>query len=121
LAGNLALFKGDLKIVKNSPPMGDGQWHLHDLKSDPGETRDLQGQMPEVFQAMRADYEAWSSSHQVLPMPDGYDPVRQVTINAFVNYWLPTYGKPVFFWFSVLVALLASVVVVRRRRQQRML
>jgi arylsulfatase/uncharacterized sulfatase len=118
LSGNLALFKGDLKIVKNSPPMGDGQWHLHDLRSDPGETRDLQDQMPEVFQAMRADYEAWSRSHQVLPMPDGYDPVRQVMINQFVNYWFPTYGKPLLIWFSVLAALLAGVFVVRRRRRQ---
>jgi arylsulfatase/uncharacterized sulfatase len=118
LSGNEALFKGDLKIVKNSPPMGDGQWHLHDLKNDPGETRDLQSQMPEVFKTMRADYEAWSSSHHVLPMPEGYNPVRQVTINAIINYWLPTYRKPVLIWFFVLATLLAGVVVVRRRRRK---
>ena len=117
LAGNLALFKGDLKIVKNSPPMGDGQWHLHDLKVDPGETSDLQGQMPEVFQTMRADYEAWSQSHHVLPMPAGYNPVLQVAINQFVNYFIPSYGKPVLIWFCVLAALLASVLVVRRRQR----
>ena len=118
LAGNMALYKGDLKIVKNSSPMGDGQWHLHDLKSDPGETRDLQGQMPEVFQTMRSDYEAWSSSHHVLPMPEGYNPVRTVMINTFLNYWIPAYGKPVLIWFSVLAALLAGMVVVCRRRRK---
>jgi arylsulfatase/uncharacterized sulfatase len=32
MSGNLALFKGDLKIVKNLPPMGDGQWHLYNLR-----------------------------------------------------------------------------------------
>lgn len=118
LAGNMALFKGDLKIVKNSTPMGDGQWHLHDLKSDPGETRDLQSQMPEVFQAMRADYDVWASSHHVLPMPEGYNPVRTVMINSFLNYWIPTYRKPVLIWLSVLAALLAGIVVVRRRRRK---
>ena len=118
LSGNQALFKGDLKIVRNSPPMGDGQWHLHDLKSDPGETLDLQSQMPEVFQTMRADYETWSRSHQVLSMPEGYNPVRQVLINSFVNYWIPTYRKPVLVWFSVLATLLAGMVVVRRRRRR---
>ncbi len=118
LAGNMALFRGDLKIVKNNPPMGDGQWHLHDLKSDPGETRDLQSQMPEVFQTMRADYQTWSNSHHVLPMPEGYNPVYQVAINQLLNYAIPTYGKTVLIWFSVLAAALASMVVVRRRRRK---
>jgi len=36
LAGNKALFKGDLKLVLNNAPIGDGQWHLYDLRTDPG-------------------------------------------------------------------------------------
>ena len=118
LSGNQALFKGDLKIVKNSPPMGDGQWHLHDLKSDPGETRDLQTDRPEVFRAMQADYEAWSRSHHVLALPEGYSPSGQVLINSFVNYWIPAYRKPVLIWLSVLATLLAGIFVVRRRRRR---
>ena len=118
LSGNQALFRGDLKIVKNSPPMGDGQWHLHDLKSDPGETRDLQREQPEVFRAMQADYETWAKAHHVLPMPDGYSPALQVTINGVVNYWLPTYGKTVLISVLALATLLAGFVSVRRRKRR---
>jgi arylsulfatase A-like enzyme len=37
LAGNAALFKEDYKIVKNRGPIGDNQWHLFNIVTDPGE------------------------------------------------------------------------------------
>lgn len=117
LSGNLALFKGEWKLVKNLPPVGDGLWHLYNLRSDPGETQDLQQQMPEVFQAMQTDYEAYAKSHGVLTMPQGYSPTRQVMINSFVNYWIPHYRKPVLIWASLLAALVAGVVFMRRRKR----
>jgi len=117
LAGNQALFKGDLKLVKDSPPLGDGLWHLYDLRTDPGETQDLQASMPEVFKAMQADYEAYARSHRVLPMPPGYNPVRQVLINSFVNYWIPTYRDTVLASLAGLLALGVAIVVLRRRRR----
>src|SRR5690606_5024297 len=40
VAGNAALFKGDMKLVRNMPPWGDGAWHLYDIARDPGETED---------------------------------------------------------------------------------
>jgi arylsulfatase A-like enzyme len=117
LAGNKAYFQGDLKLVLNNPPVGDGQWHLYDLRADPGETRDLQSAMPQQFAAMRARYEAWAEAHGVLPMPEGYNPVRQVMINTFVNYWIPAYWPHA---TAVLAAVLAAVVAgfaaLRRRR-----
>ena len=91
LAGNRALFKGDLKLVLNNPPVGDGQWRLFDLRTDPGETKDLQSALPEQFAAMQADYAAWARAHGVLPLPEGYNPVKQVLINSFLNHWIPTY------------------------------
>ena len=117
LSGNEALFKGDLKLVRNLPPMGDGQWHLYDLRTDPGETRDLRSAQPQAFEALRADYEAYARSHGVLPMPEGYDPVRQVLINSFINYWIPTYRTHAL----VAVAGLAALVwlALRRRRHRR--
>jgi arylsulfatase/uncharacterized sulfatase len=117
LAGNQALFKGDLKLVKDSPPLGDGLWHLYDLRADPGETHDLQARMPEAFSAMQADYAAYARSHRVLPMPPGYDPVRQVLINSFVNYWIPTYRNIVLASLAGLLALGVGIVMLRRRRQ----
>ena len=115
LSGNEALFRGDLKLVKNLPPVGDGAWHLYDLSTDPGETRDLQQRLPADFAALQVAYGAWSRSHGVLPMPAGYSPARQVLINTYVNYWLPTYGVPVGAALLALVALIAYLVIRRRR------
>ena len=117
LSGNRALFKGDLKLVSNLPPVGDGQWRLYDLRNDPGETRDLRQQMPEAFLAMQADYEAWAKAHGVLPMPPGYSPTWQVLVNSLHNYWIPTYRNAVLASLAALAAL-AAVVVARRRRRR---
>ena len=118
LSGNEALFKGDLKLVRNLPPMGDGQWHLYDLRTDPGETRDLRSAQPQAFEALRADYEAYARSHGVLPMPEGYDPVRQVLINSFINYWIPTYRTHALVALAGLAALLWLALRRRRHRRQ---
>ena len=118
LSGNEALFKGDLKLVRNLPPMGDGQWHLYDLRTDPGETRDLRSAQPQAFEALRADYEAYARSHGVLPMPEGYDPVRQVLINSFINYWIPTYRTHALVAMAGLAALVWLALRRRRRRRQ---
>ncbi len=118
LSGNLALFKGELKLVKNMAPVGDGQWHLFNLQKDPGETLDLQGQMPDVFRAMQADYDNYARTHGVLPMPDGYSPSQQVLINSVVNYWWPFYGKPIVLWSALLAFGAASLIILRRRGRQ---
>ena len=117
LSGNKALFKGDLKIALNNPPMGDGQWHLYDLRTDPGETKDLQQQRPQEFAAMQAAYAAWANANGVLPMPDGYNPVKQVLINSFVNYWIPTYRNTALAVLAGLIGLIVAGVVIRRRRR----
>ena len=114
LSGNAALFKGPLKLVKNLPPLGDGQWHLFDVTTDPGETRDLQQQMPEAFATLQKDYQAWADAHGVLPVPDGYSPVRQVAINMTLDYWLPTYGP----WMAGGAVLLIAAWMRRRRRRR---
>jgi len=113
LSGNKALFMGDLKLTQNAPPVGDGQWHLYDIVKDPGETSDLQKQMPEVFAQMQQSYAKYEKEHGVLPMPAGYTPTRAVFINGIFNYWLPTYGPGAL----VLLALLASVAVLLRKKR----
>ena len=118
LSGNLALFKGEMKLVKNMAPVGDGQWHLYNLQKDPGETLDLQRQLPQEFRAMQADYDNYARTHGVLPMPVGYSPSRQVIINSVVNYWWPVYGIPVLVGNALLVLGAAYLIVRRRRRRQ---
>ena len=48
LTGHAALFQGDFKIVRNLPPLGDGEWRLHNIVEDPGEARDLKANLPDV-------------------------------------------------------------------------
>ncbi|MES2415331.1 MAG: arylsulfatase [Pseudomonadota bacterium] len=119
LSGNEAVFKGDLKLIRNIAPVGDGRWHLYDISNDPGETRDLQTQMPDVFKTMQADYAAWAKANGVLPMPDGYDPIRQVQINALVNVYVPRFKRAAVPIVAGLVLLTLAVVFVCRRRRTR--
>ncbi len=112
LSGNQALFKGDLKLLKNIPPVGDGLWHLYNIQTDPGETRDLQQQLPLEFRQMQQDYQDYAKRNGVLPMPKGYEPIRQVMINSIIHVFLPRYLPAVLFIFAAL-----AVWLLRRRYQ----
>ncbi len=115
LSGNAAVFKGVFKLVKNIPPVGDGQWHLYNINMDPGETEDLQEQFPELFEEMLADYAAYAKANGVLPMPADYDPIKQVQINAFVHFMLPR----LLVALAVLMALvIGGIYLLRRRKRQ---
>ena len=81
LAGNTALFKGDLKLVKDFAPFGDNDWHLYDIRRDPTESRDLREQQPEVFRAMQADLQQYLASNGVVPLGDDYRPIRALVKN----------------------------------------
>jgi hypothetical protein len=118
LSGNSALFKGDLKLVLNLPPAGDGQWHLYDIRNDPGETRDLQHELATEFATMQADYAAWAEAHGVLPMPAGYEPTRQVMLNALLDVYVPRY-RPLALALLAAALLLGGVIVLSRRRPRR--
>lgn len=78
LSGNAALFRGDLKLVRNLPPTGDGRWRMFDIRRDPGETRDLATAMPDRFSAMLADYRTYARANGVLDMPTGYTADKQI-------------------------------------------
>jgi len=77
LGGNRALFKGDYKIVFNRSA-NDRAWHLFNIKSDPGEARDLSADQPARFTEMISDYEAYVKANNVLPMPEGYIQRREI-------------------------------------------
>lgn len=113
LSGNQALFKGDLKLIRNIPPVGDGQWHLYDIAKDPGETQDLQAQLPDAFKTMQAEYATWAQRNGVLPMPEGYSPQQQILRNALVNIYVPRLK-----WVALgLLALLLAFVTWRWQRR----
>jgi arylsulfatase/uncharacterized sulfatase len=68
VSGNAALYRGTYKIVRYAPPHGDNAWHLYDLSTDPGETRDLSTEKPELFASMQVDYAAYEKRMGVLPL-----------------------------------------------------
>ncbi len=117
VSGNSALFKGDWKIVRNMPPWGDGGWHLHDLVRDPGETRDLAGERPDVFAQLQRDYVAYEREMGVLALPPGYDPRDQVARNS-IRRQLRAYGTRLAALGIGLAAVLALAIrsVLHRRR-----
>lgn len=54
VAGSGALRKGRYKITYVPKPLGPQAWELFDISKDPGETRDLSRELPEVFEQMLA-------------------------------------------------------------------
>jgi hypothetical protein len=93
-------------LIKNIPPIGDGQWHLYDIVNDPGETQDLKDRLPEAFASMQAQYAAYAQANGVLPMPEGYEPIWQVQVNAFFNVYVQRLMWPVV-WILFLLGFLA--------------
>lgn len=83
LGGSSVLFKGDYKIVINRFEQNETEWHLFNIKIDPGETRDLIEERPELFAEMLADYEEWEEANNVLPMPEGYNRGRTIFSGGF--------------------------------------
>jgi len=82
LTGHAALFQGDYKIVANQAPLGDGEWRLFNIVSDPGETRDLRSTMPRQFQKMLSEYEQFKLDNRVASLPQGYTQVKQLFSNV---------------------------------------
>ncbi len=114
VSGNAALFKGDLKLVRNMPPHGDGEWHLFDIARDPGETADLSRERAQLSAELLRDYDDYTRQMGVLPMPPGYDIHRQVVSNAVMRQ-LGFYG-----WqLAIAVLSLVSLAVLGARRVAR--
>lgn len=91
VSGHSALYRGDYKLVRAPPPLGDSSWRLYNIAADPGETTNLAAQMPDLAANMLADYEAYADRNGVLELPPGYDPQVQVAHNtrmkSYQNYW----------------------------------
>ncbi|MEO0715091.1 MAG: arylsulfatase [Pseudomonadota bacterium] len=96
VSGNAALYRGSWKLVRTALPRGDFTWRLFDLSVDPGETTDLAAENPELFAAMRAEYEAYSSQTGVLDLArEDYAQAQLFgnLINRIIGkYWLHATG-----------------------------
>ncbi len=113
IGGNKALFKGDFKIMYNMGPVGDDEWHLFNIVTDPGETLDLKQNMPERFDSMMADYQVYEKNNRILPLPAGYNQQRQVALNGLRD----VFGAGIFTFVLTLLILGVFYLVYRNRRK----
>lgn len=107
-SGQSAVFKGEYKLVRNLDLYGDGVWRLHNVVRDPGETRDLSTDQPELFAEMHRDYESYAADYGVLPMPPGYSG-RQMIAEATTRQINAKYGGLI--GLTAVVALLLILVI----------
>jgi len=66
LFGLKAYYVGDWKILWMPPPFGPGEWELFNLREDPAEMNDLNGEYPEKFAEMIALWESYKEDNGVL-------------------------------------------------------
>ncbi len=119
VAGNSALFLDNWKLVRNHKPWGTGDWQLYNLSNDPGETKDLYLQEPELASRMLSRYMNYADEVGVLEVPPGYHPSEQLAINSrrvlLHRYWhviaLLIAGS-----LAVIVLFAASWVTVKSKR-----
>lgn len=91
VSGNAALYRAHWKITRLAPPLGDASWRLYDLSADPGETRDLSAEMPDLFASMLAEYRSYSQKVGVIELgPDDSafkKLFKNVVTKALHKYW----------------------------------
>lgn len=105
VSGNSALYKGDYKISRAMPPVGDGEWKLYNVAQDPGETRDLSSELSEIKAELEADYAVYAARMGVLEMPEGYNSTRQVLKNSMQKM----YQK--YMWLLMLLGAVATLLL----------
>ena len=113
LTGHSVLFQGDYKLVRNLPPLGDGDWYLYDIHSDPGEVADLKADMPERFQQMLMAYRTFEKENRVQPLPAGYSQTRQIALNYARDQLGPAF---IVLLLAVLMLLPFLVYLLMRRK-----
>jgi len=91
VSGNAALYRGQWKITRLSPPLGDRKWRLYDLSTDPGETTDVSAANPKLFESMMAEYKSYSEKVGVIELGPNDSAFKQlfknVATKALHKYW----------------------------------
>ncbi len=107
VANSAAYYLGDFKIVKNNIPLGDNKWYMYNLKSDPGETKDIAKTFPEKFNELINAYDKYAKSVGVIEMEEGYSAEGEVgrksILKILSNNTVYILGIPILiiglFWF----------------------
>lgn len=115
VSGNSALYKGDFKITRSVPPVGDGVWRLFNMVNDPNETIDLSESEPEIQADLLASYAAYSVEMGVLEMPEGYNSLEQILANTMSRL------QKRYAWVLALIALVFVLLLYGLYRAGRLL
>jgi arylsulfatase A len=90
--------QGGSKAKADRPPTG---WQLYDMRADPGETKDLAAELPDVVADLSMQYEAWFDDISAaglarLPIQIGHAEENPVTLHAPQAYFegLKFYAGP---------------------------
>jgi arylsulfatase len=70
-----AFIQGPWKISRLPEPFGSGMWELFNLYDDPGETKNLAGQDPEIMTSMRAAWDAYAIQNEVFDHNGHFDAI----------------------------------------------
>ena len=113
VSGNAALYRGKWKITRLAPPLGDAEWRLYDLSTDPGETTDVSANNTQLFESMLAEYRVYSTKVGVIELGPDDSAFKQLFKNvvkkALHKYWPYALGV----MFAVLAALLIVALLIR--------
>ncbi len=109
LTGHAAFFQGDYKLVRNGPPLGNGEWYLYNIMLDPGEVIDLKQSEPARFQRMLLGYEQFTRDNRVMPLPENYSQTGQL----MSNYLAERVGAGVVVFLLTVLVLLPFLVAYR--------
>ncbi len=82
VSANVALYQGQWKLRRIPRPIGEGQWQLFNVLEDPGETRDLSAQQPDIFRALQDAYKAYKNQAGVIELGSDFDPRQALRANA---------------------------------------
>ena len=69
MGGGRFMRKGDYKAVLVAKPYGQAVWELYDVASDPGETRNLADEMPDLLEELKAAWGQYAEEVGVI-MPE---------------------------------------------------
>lgn len=75
LFGNGYVVQGNYKAMMIREGMwGDGEWHLYDIRNDPGETIPLDDEMPELLAELKAHFESYRDEKGLVPVAANWSP-----------------------------------------------
>lgn len=67
MGGGKWMRRDDHKAVYVPKPYGEGVWRLYDVVEDPGETRDLASERPELLKELQAAWDRYAEDVGVVP------------------------------------------------------